>query len=233
VAERGHWAGTRNGVGPVEQVESAFAALGGQYRARKAAAEQAVREWRWATWYWFDLRPLHFERSRYPPGRRLRQPPLDPTNHRVLSGLDRLGRVVVDREYNEHGFFETFYDWAADQPEVALFDYWRTKEPISLMVVQMDGGRVVWAQESARGGYGREVYRWDGPLVREVEVYHAKREQGRLAPLRHVHTAKAHYDAAGVVQRVELHWPPSPPERADAVVEVVFERRGKRIYRKR
>ena len=212
------------------RLESAFAALSGEYRVRKNAAETAVCDWQWATRSWFDVRPLHFERLGIAAGRRLRREPPDHRN-RVACGLDRDGRVVVERQFNGLSFYETFYTWAADSVEAAHFDYAGEKSPINLLRARMTDNRVVASDMAATHGYSRETYRWDGGLVREIDVRHARRESGVLAPLRPWHTVKAHYSDDGVLQRVELVWPPSVVQRPEGFVEIMFERRGKTIYR--
>jgi hypothetical protein len=216
----------------VARAESGFSMLGDEYLSRKEFSERTVCDWKWASWCWFELRPLHFERHGWAPGRTLRQAPTN-RNGRVECGFDRMGRVAVERQYNEHGFYETFYDWSAEPIEVTHYDYSPEKKPINLVLVEMDGDRAVTSFKSAIRGFIREEYSWVGAKVREVNVFHAKRDDGTLSPLRRWHTAKAHYDEAGILQRVELLWPPAPPERPEESVELMFERRGKRIYRKR
>ncbi len=194
-----------------------------------------MHEWRWATSSWFEVQPLYFERHGFAPGRKLRHEPPNPKG-RVQCGLDRMGRVVVERRYNEFGFYETFYNWSCEPIEAAHFDYGsKEKPPINLTVVKTEGGRVVSSDTAAIHGYTREEYRWDGSLLTEVRVYHAMRRRGRLSPLVLLRTDRAHYDKEGVVRRVEHVWPPlkkslkkfRPKER----IEVMFERRGNKIYR--
>jgi hypothetical protein len=216
----------------MKRTESAFSKLGGEYLARKKCAEGTVCDWKWASWCWFEIQPLYFERHGWAPGRALREAPAK-LDGRVECGLDQMGRVTVERQYNELGFYETFYDWSAKPIEVAHFNYSRERKPINLLLVQMERDRAVTCFKSAIHGFTREEYKWVGSLVREVNVFHAKRAEGKLLPLHPWHTAKAHYDDAGLLQRVELVWPPAPPTRPEETVELMFERRGKRIYRKR
>jgi hypothetical protein len=224
------------------EVEAGFAALDGEFRARKKAAEKAVSTWQWATWCWFDIKPLHFERNGFKPGRPLRQEPADRHNC-VACGLDREGRVVVERQFPADsflaGFYESFYDWSSSVVEVAHFNYHeertylglRTiKNPINLVRAQLLDGRVVASDMAAIHGYIREEYRWEGGLVHEVTVQNATRKDRVLTPLRASHTARAHYDDAGVLQRVDRVWPATDVARAEGLVEIMFERRGKTIY---
>jgi hypothetical protein len=213
----------------IETVEAAFAALRREYRPRKGRAEGAVCEWVWSTSSWYDPRPLHFERNGWPRGRRLRE---EPTNRygRVQCGFDDDGRVVVEREYTEYGFYETFYEWNADPVEVAHYDYAPEKKPINLMLVHHADDKPTSSDVSAIGGYTREEYEWSGGRVVAVSVFYAKRERRRLGTLVAWHRAVAQYDARGKVRRVVLRWPPSPPERTRGISEVPFERRGARIH---
>jgi len=216
----------------LEQVESAFAKLASEYRSRKRLCEGTVRDWRWATWSWFDPRPLYFERHGFTPGRRLRQAPADKYGY-VCCGFDEFGRVTVEREFNKFGFYESFYNWTADAIQVAHFDYAPDKKPINLLVVRIVGSRAISSSVAATHGHEREDYHWDGDQVRQVDVSHARREQGHLEDLKPLHTARARYNEKGLVQRVELVWPASPPAQLEEIIELMFERRGKKIYRRR
>ena len=214
----------------VQRVDSVLGTLGSEYHLRKARAEDGVREWIWGTWCWFDPRPLHFERHGWAPGRRLRREPEIPDSH-VSCGFDESGCVLVERQYNEHGFYETFYEWNATVLEAAHYDYFSDKKPISFMVVQTEDGRAMSSDVAATNGYTREAYHWDGAVVREVKVEYAKRRDGQLESLGPWHTARATYNDHGKLQRVDLLWPASPPERPDTTVELMFERRAGRIFR--
>jgi hypothetical protein len=229
---------------PLKSLELAFKALKGQYQQRKAQAEKAVHEWRWATSSWFHIEPLWFERHGFAPGRKLRHEPLN-SKYRVHCGLDRMGRVVVERGYHEFGFDETFYNWSCEPIEVAHFDYWigydrriRGKGPINLLFVKMEGGRVISTDRASRlgtGEYKREEYQWDGSRLTEVRVYGAVRSRGRPSRLLLHHTERAHYNREGLVHRVENVWPPLKKSlkkfRPKESIEVMFERRGNKIYR--
>lgn len=221
------------------RLEADFAKLDREYHARKTAAERAVCDWQWATFCRLDVRPLHFERNGIRPGRPLRQKPSGRRNY-VAYGLDCEGRVVVERHHNEQGFYETFCVWGSGSLESAHFDYYVEpsrrrnenpgKMPINLLRTSMTDGRMVAADLAGAGGYTREEYRWEGGLVREVRVLNAARKQGVLAPLRPSHTAQAHYDGDGALERVERVWPAAAVGRSKDLVEIMFERRGKTIY---
>ena len=217
-------------VEDVEQIESAFESLASEYPFRKKLAENQVLEWHWATFTWFDLRPLHFERCGIRPGRRLRRAPADRYG-RNYYGLDQKGRVVVERDFNEFGFYETFYNWNCHSVEVVHFDYGPEKKPINFMMVRYSENRPTSSSTSAIASYQYENYRWNGDLISQVDLHVAERRQGSLEKLRLWHTAHATYDDKRVLQRVELHWPTDLQRDANDSAEVKFERRGKRIYR--
>ncbi|HEX5958132.1 MAG TPA: hypothetical protein VFY92_05680, partial [Hyphomicrobiaceae bacterium] len=164
------------------------------------------------------------------PGRRLKQEPANRRN-RVACGLDRDGRMMVERQFNEIAFYETFYDWTADAIEAAHFDYADEKAPVNLMRARMRDNCIVAADKAAVHGYTREAYLWEDGRVVAVEVHHARREGGALAPLRPWHTARVHYGEDGVLMRVEHVWPAAVVRREQDLVEIMFERRGKTIYR--
>lgn len=214
------------------RVETNFAKLHSEYQMRKNSSEALVIEWRWYTWCWFDIRPLHFERNGWAPGRRLGKIPAHPSGS-VENGFDAQGRVVVERQFNEFGYYETFYDWTSELAEVAHFDYWTDKTPINLMLVQWENGKVRASYESAIHGYKHEEYCWNRSVVRMVKVKHGRREKGVLLPVRPLHDAKIDYDDANRVERVTLIWPPSAPDQSKTIKEVMYERRGGKIYRPR
>jgi hypothetical protein len=205
------------------QTEAAFAALAGEYRARKKAAEDAVCAWKWAKASWFDPRPLYLERHGWRPGRSLRAAPANPRNH-CCCGLDRSGRVMVERDFNEIGFSETFYHWSSDSVVAAHYDHSNDKKPINLLVVHMESGRAIASYHAATGGFGAEEYHWVGSDVVEVKELHAKRIDGKLSPLQPYRTARAEYDAKGTLERVVCHWATTPANPKGGI-EVTYERR--------
>lgn len=221
------------------QLEAAFSKLGREYRARKEAAENAVCDWQWATFCRLDVRPLHFERNGIKPGRPLRQEPSGRRDY-VAYGLDRERRVVVERQHNEQGFYETFCVWGSRSLESAHFDYYvelsrrddasASKMPVNLLRASMTDGRIVATDLAGAGGYTREEYRWERGLVREVRVLSGLRQGGVIPPLRVSHTARAHYDDDGVLQRVDRVWSAAVVGRPEDLLEIMFERRGKTSY---
>lgn len=219
---------------PMNQVltmEAAFAKLHTQYRSRKKAAEGMVHEWKWATASRYDLRPLYFERHGWAPGRTIRQIPSDKNGY-VSYGIDSSGAVMVERQFNEFGCYESFFTRTSDTVDIAHFHYIPDKLPICLIRVKFLGGNPIASFHAAIGGFDEETYKWDGPRVSEVHVRHAKRDEGILSPLKAWHVAQATYDSHGVLQRVELIWPREAPGQSAPSVELMFERRGSRIFRR-
>lgn len=213
-------------AGEIDLVEAAFAGLAGEYKRRKKAAEKLVVEWKWSKSSLFDLRPLWNESHGWATGRPLRQAPAKPVNH-FESGFDKSGRLVVERQYTPYGPYETFCDWSTDPVEVAHYDYGREKEPINLMHAYLEDGRTISTFRSAVYGFDREVYHWEDGVVTSIDVFHADRKNGKLARPKKWHTVRARYDAAGVLQRVDL----VPPSKSSKP-EVVYERRGTKIFRR-
>lgn len=205
-----------------ETADRLFAALAGQYRDRRARAEQAACAWRWATGPWFDARPVYFERHNDRPGRFLKKPPTRPKG-RVEAGFDAAGRVIVEREHTEFGCYESFYAWDAAPAEVARYHYHADKDPINLLRLESDGRRVLASDHIAEQGRSREEYVWDGPRLREVIVHHAPRVAGHYLTLEPLHVARAVYDGEELA-RVELHWPSQPPQRPEPIVEIAWFR---------
>lgn len=184
----------------MKRVEAAYARLGKEYRKRKKKAEAAVVEWRWAKASLFDIRPLYAESRGRPVGKPLKKRPANPKNH-FECGYAADGRVMAERQYNELGMYETFYDWSADPVEVAHYDYDREKEPINLLHAYTNGGRVVSTHVSAVYGFTSERYVWKGGRVYEIDVRHADRADGRLKAVKKSHTVRATY-AGEVLKRV-------------------------------
>ena len=197
-----------------------FGALKSQYDERKVAAEQAVSSWRWASGSWFDARPLYFERHNVRPGRLLKKPPARPKG-RIEVGFDAAGEVLVEREHNEFGCYESFYRWDASPAEVARYDYRSDKGPINLLVLTSDGRRLEASHLLAQHGWVREDYLWEGRRLREVVVCHAPRVAGHYLTLNALHAARALYLGEHLA-RVELHWPSQPPSRPEPVVEIAW-----------
>jgi hypothetical protein len=214
-----------------EAIERAFAHLSDEYKFRKALSEKSVQEWRWSTNLWFDPRPFHFERMGHAPGRQLRGEPAD-RNGRVCCGIDECNRVVVVMEFNEFGFYETFYNWSVQPVQAAHYDYAPGKRAINLLFVDFVDGKAVSSETSAIHGFSREQYEWKGDRVVTVRKDHAKREEGRLAPVAPLHVTTIEYDADGRVLRIVDRWPPSLLTGPTEVAELIFERRGRKIYRR-
>jgi hypothetical protein len=72
-----------------------------------------------------------------------------------------------------------------------------------------------------------EEYRWVDSQVVEVKEYYAKQIDGKLSPLQPYRTAKAEYDAKGILERVECHWA-TTPENPKGGIEVTYERQKAR-----
>jgi hypothetical protein len=209
----------------LSDAESTFQGLATEYAKRKDTAESLVSEWRWATEAWFDPRPLWFERHGDTPGRPLKSKPARLVG-RVESGLDALNRVVAERLYNEHGFYETFYRWTEERIESAHYDYHSSKRPINCTIVERVRQVPTRSTMAAIDGVLVEAYTWDGPRIAEIHVRHAERLKGALSLLRLHHVARMDYSVDGQMERVALHWPPAPPRQPEPVVQVVFEHRG-------
>jgi hypothetical protein len=212
----------------IERLDSAFASLANEYRPRKAVAEQAVRDWRWATSGWFDLRPLYFEQHGFPRGRTVRQSPQ--REGCVCCGLDASGQIVVERQFNEFGHYETFIDWDKAPIEAAHFDYAPEKKAINLLLAWREEGRTIRSAVAAIHGYTAEEYLWGRHGVTEVRIDRADRKDGKLSALYPLHRVRASYADDGTLKRVERVWPAGGTRTTESV-EIMFERRGKRIFR--
>jgi hypothetical protein len=199
-----------------------FDALKSQYDERKVTAEREVSSWRWASGPWFDARPLYFERHNDRPGRLLKKPPASPKN-RVEVGFDAAGQVLVQREHNEFGCYESFYRWDTSPAEVARYHYHSDKDAINLLVLASDGRRLEASHLVAQQGWVREEYVWEGPRLSEVVVCHAPRVAGHYLTLEALHVARALYQGEHLA-RVELHWPSQPPSRPEPIVEIAWLR---------
>jgi len=204
-------------------VDHRLRSLADEYLRRKTAAEGQVRRWQWATAPWFDIRPLWLERQNFRLGRLLKGLPKK-LNGKVEVGLDEWDRVVCERQYNESGFYETFYDWFATPIEAAHYDYHSDKSPINIVLTERHSNQVVRSDTAAINGFLREDYVWEGPRVVEVRISHAPRVGREFVDLSPLHVAHAIYGGDEQLDRVELHWPPSPPERPTPVVEIAYQR---------
>ena len=204
-----------------EEASRQFAALAGEYHERKAAASKRVRTWQWATAPWRDIRPLYFERHNDLPGRLLRQAPKR-LRGRVEAGLDADGRLAVQRDHAEFGYYESFCRWNAAASEIARYHF-DAHAPINKLVLTGCLERPDSSDLIADQGWMHEEYVWAGSRIVEVRVSHAPRVAGHYLTLQTLHTAIPRYSSTRL-ERVELHWLPLSPTRPEPVVEIAYQR---------
>ena len=190
------WAGeaTRR-IADVSDLAARFAQLAGEYESRKRAATALVERWDWYSWPGLDLRPLYFERGLLKPGRRLDvRPPVDRDVLRI--GFDAEGRAIVTEEYSGflHGrlYYETFIRHDGDVVEAAHFD---TDGPVYLHEYRFVDGLMRSADTVARGGSGRESYKYTDGRISRVEIEHDGRSRSMLM---------AEHDERGLARVVEV-----------------------------
>lgn len=214
------------------EIELAFASLSEEYDSLKVSTECRVKFWRWSTSPWFDPRPLHFERMGHAAGRQLRTEPANRVG-RVCCGFDEQSRVVIERNFNELGYYETFFNWTTESVEAAHYDYSPEKKPINRLSVTLVDNRAISSVRSAIHGFIRELYEWRGSLLISVFREQAKREDGHIGRFTPLHATAIDYDDNGVLSRIVDRWPKSAEIGSTEITELVFERRGGKIYRRR
>jgi len=193
----------------VSPLETRFERLSHRYQQFRSAALTAVQCWQWYSWAAFDLRPLHFERDRRVPGRRLPQrPPLRNDCHRI--GFDADGRPVVFYEYS--GFLdgrlycETYRDYSSWPQTVEEAHFYANGRPAYLHECSYRDGLIRLARTVANSGSGYEEYVYTGDAVTRINVFHNNRPYV---------TINAAYDCAGLVRLAKV-WENS--------MELVYER---------
>ncbi|WP_327001293.1 hypothetical protein OHA72_40065 [Dactylosporangium sp. NBC_01737] len=194
----------------VSDLDTRFQGLAGEYASRRSAAHDAVVRWDWYSHDAFDLRPLHYERDLRKPGRPLAErPPLDRDHCRI--GFDAADRPVAFLEYSGflHGrlYYETYRDHDAGAGLVEQAHFYADGTPIYLHRYRFEAGRIRSATTVARHGGGYEAYRYTGPHVTWIWVYHgsATGTPGRrLEPVRPFTSISAEHDADGL-RRLEVH----------------------------
>lgn len=211
--------------------ETAFAGLAAEYHSRKELAEQQVVEWKWESWHMFNPKPLYFERSGHAPGRPLKLKPTD-KNNRIEYGLDEERRIVVTRQYNQFGFYETFYKYAPRWIESAHFDCHAAKEPINIELVELEEGKAVSATSSAVNGCSTETYERTGTQVTTIHQATAERIADKTPELLPNYVAACEYDDAGKLQRVTRTWFDRSPAMLVISTDTPVERVGKGIRRR-
>jgi len=204
-------------------VQKRFAKLAREYRARKALAESLVRSWSWAANEIWHFNPLYFEMNGERPGRRFNKKPA--AKEFYSFGFDDSGRMIVQRQHNEFGYDETFYDWSKDPIEVAHFDYGKSKKPINLCLAKYVDGRLVQTATSAVAGDNVESYHWQGPRLSRIENRVAERSGRTVQKLEDYQIVKATYASDGSLKGVVIDWQPRTPHVQKLETEVVFERR--------
>ncbi|MEV4514447.1 hypothetical protein AB0K00_36480 [Dactylosporangium sp. NPDC049525] len=194
----------------VSDLDTRFQGLAEEYASRRSAAHDAVVRWDWYSHDAFDLRPLHYERDLRKPGRPLAErPPLDRDHCRI--GFDAADRPVAFLEYSGflHGrlYYETYRDHDAGAGLVEQAHFYADGKPIYLHRYRFEAGRIRSATTVARHGGGYEAYRYTGPHVTWIWVYHgsATGTPGRrLEPVRPFTSISAEHDADGL-RRLEVH----------------------------
>ena len=213
----------------LHEVEEAFALLPREYELRKAEAEAAVDKWSYSTSRRFDARPYYFDRHGSTPGRTCRQV-ASTKNRGTAEGFDHEGRLLVERQYNEISFYQSFSRWSEECVEIAHFHHWDNK-PINLLRLVYAHGRPAECHFAATAGGSVEQYVWDRDLLSSAKVYYTPRIAGMLGHLVLHHTDELTYGTHGKIQRAEVLWPETDTRSTHR--ELVYERRGDRIWRRR
>lgn len=212
-------------------LENAFTSLAKEYGTRKKAIASKVDKWIYTSSSRFDVRPEFFNRHGWTPGRKIRQLGEDKANC-AAEGLNDQGQVIVVQSFNSIGYYESFVTWSECIVEDAHFDYGKNKEPIFLLNLVYVEGVPIACYSVARCGASVERYTWSDEKLVLVEVQHTPRVAGYLGELSLHHIDELKYQADGKLHRIEVLWPEKPDQSANAVRELVYERRGSRIYRK-
>jgi len=211
--------------------EAAFASLAPEYESRKKLAEQLVVEWKWASWKVHSLEPLYLERCGYAPGRILKKKP-ECTDNRVEYGFDQAGRIAVERQHRQFGFYETFQKHSDTIIESAHYDYGTGNKPIKITFVTVEDDKAVRSVSSAVNGCCIEEYTWTNSLLTTVVQFTAERVGNETPVLLRNYVAECEYDDSGRLQRIKRSF--YDPDDQSTIISVTtpFERVGKRIRRK-
>ena len=166
----------------------------GEYAARKKTAEARVVRWEWFTSGDRALQPFYFERNRFSRGKRLLIEPSLPREGYVAYGVDAQDRVLVEREYAEHGrFYEIFYQYLAEKVEWVRYDYSSDKHPVAVHCANFAGERIVSLTMRGIGGGSAERY-----LYCEERIVRIEREVLQAEAFRH--------ESQAWTDRFEIQW---------------------------
>ena len=190
----------------------------------KARVLPEVTRWEWSTGRRYSLLPVHFER--YPGRGRLLKDPPQPRSQHTQSGLGADGRFLVQRvfDYQDHAF-EQYVAYGNPVTDIVEFSP-GPHIPTEHGRIERDGAKVVRFESFRLNGYtpkmgamgrspdrlaewlgpnGRflvvEEYRYDGDLLREIEVYG---ETPGLGPHRYVD--RLSHDADGSLSGIDRTW---------------------------
>jgi hypothetical protein len=210
----------------LETLEKQFRRSRRDYDKRKAVTESRVAEWRWATKPFWNINPLYFEIHASRPGRPLKQEPANRAGKSCI-GLDDLGRVVVEREYDKFGPEETFYDWEKNPVEIACYRAYRDAEPINLHVAKFVRDRLSLLVKTATGGASVEKYQWKDDRLESITIRYAPRDGKTLCGLAPYQTIRAAYSKDGSPKNIWIDWAGS--EDSDSYTELVFRSRVKPV----
>ena len=206
------------------------------YAPRREAAEARIANWAWATAVYFDPRPLHFERHGWAPGKRMKVRPAN-VSHHVQCGVDVNGDILVERKYpgfDETHFYERFFAYGLEQVEAVSFSQHPDGKFITnITQVDLQNGRPARSVAIGAAGLSEEVYKYSRQRVERLDFFHHEGIGSDVVEMELWNAIRADYSEDGKLQRVRRQWPvrSSSPPGSKASSEIVFERRGTRIYR--
>ncbi|WCC47213.1 hypothetical protein [Tenacibaculum finnmarkense] len=145
------------------------------YQKIKETAEKKVIEWRWSKGSLTDFEPFYNEEKKYPKSKKLKTAPQD-KNYHTQYGVDSLGNIIVERDFNSIDFYETFYQIGVNKIISFHYSYGKEKEIINSRIYFFEDRKIKKISSSATYAIANTIYIYKNNLLVEKEEERYERE---------------------------------------------------------
>lgn len=147
-----------------------------KYSDLKATTERSVLSFEYATGPYYELNPLYHKLNGIPQGRKLREVPTSMEGIYEF-GLDEQRNVILIRQYNKFGFYETFLIYREESVSSYRYDYSEDKEPVNVRRATYDEGKLVKLVSDAQYGSTIQEFIYSGERIVRVDQIHWDKKQ--------------------------------------------------------
>lgn len=145
------------------------------YSKIKKQTEDKVVVWHWAKGSLANFEPYYYEEKKYPLPKKLKTAPKD-KNYHTQYGVDRFGNIIVERDFNTSGFYESFYQIEDDKITSFRYSYHEEKEIINCRIYFFKEGKIDMIKASATYAINSTKYSYQNNLLTSKEEKHYDRE---------------------------------------------------------